>query len=70
MKNLERCRKQSKTSYRDPDSEETLEVFHAATDYEMFCDNITGRRFETVDDHTKFIKNGGCNKLINALAKV
>ncbi len=70
MKNLERCRKQAKTSYRDPDSEETLEAFYTATDYEILCNKITGRHFETVDNHTEFIKNGGCNELINALAKV
>jgi hypothetical protein len=45
-----------------------LKSFNDSTGSEMLCQKITGRRFETVDEHTEFIKNGGCDKLINALA--
>ena len=70
MKNLDRCRKNEKTTYRDPDSAQRLETFYAATDYQMLCSKISGKCFKSVDDHTDFIKNGGCNKLINVLAQL
>jgi len=70
MKNLDRCRKNEKTSYKDPEADETIEKFYAATDYEILCDKITGCNFKTVEDHTEFIKNGGCDKLINTLAQL
>ena len=70
MENLDRCKKSEKSSYKDPDSDENLEKFYAATDFEIRCDKITGRTFKTVEDHTEFIKNGGCDKLINTLSQL
>ncbi|MFC2134165.1 C-GCAxxG-C-C family (seleno)protein [Bacteroidota bacterium] len=70
MKNLEKCRKSEKTTYRDPDSEETLKTFYEASDYKMLCSEITDKRFNTIDEHTNFIKNGGCAKLIDELAQI
>lgn len=70
MKNLERCKENEKTSYKDPNSEATLETFYKETDYEMRCDKIIGKSFESLDDHTAYIKNGGCEKLINTLSKI
>jgi len=37
---------------------------------EMSCRKITGRSFETVNDHAAFIEKGGCAELIDALVKV
>jgi len=70
MKSLDRCRKSEKTSYKDPNSDEYFEKFYASTDYEIACDKITGRTFKTVKDHTEYIKNGGCDKLMNALSQL
>ncbi|MCK5458234.1 MAG: C_GCAxxG_C_C family protein, partial [Melioribacteraceae bacterium] len=70
MKSLDRCRKSEKTSYKDLNSDIYFEKFYASTDYEIACDKITGRTFKTVEDHTEYIKNGGCDKLINALAQL
>jgi len=55
-------------SLKNPELEEILKVFHQVTDYEMLCQDITGRTFNTVEEHSKFIKDGGCEKIINALA--
>jgi hypothetical protein len=44
-------------------------TFCEATDSEMLCHKICGQRFETSDDHTEFIKDGGCDKLIDVLAR-
>ena len=70
IKSLDRCRKSEKTSYKDPNSDIYFEKFYASTDYEIACDKITGRTFKTVEDHTEHIKNGGCDKLMNALVQL
>lgn len=57
-----------KSSLSDPDSERIIKKFYEATDYKMECYEICGKRFNTIDEHTEFIKNGGCKKLINVLA--
>lgn len=70
MKNLDKCKKSEKTSYKDPDTEENLEKFYSATNYEIKCDKIAGKTFTDISDHTEFIKNDGCKKLIDELAKL
>ena len=57
-----------KSSLSDPDTEKIINRFYEETDYEMACHKICGKRFETIDEHTEFIKNGGCKKLIDVLA--
>jgi hypothetical protein len=57
-----------KSSLSDPDSERIIKKFYDETDYKMECHKICGKRFNTIDEHTEFIKNGGCEKLINVLA--
>jgi hypothetical protein len=43
--------------------------FYSATHSEILCHKICGRYFESIDDHSEFVKNGGCCKLINVLAR-
>jgi hypothetical protein len=57
-----------KSASFDPGSDLTLKAFYEETDYEMQCEKICGQQFQTVEEHTEFIKNGGCKKLINVLA--
>jgi hypothetical protein len=57
-----------KSSLSDPESEKILKAFHEVTGYEMECSKICGQRFKTIDEHTEFIKSGGCDKLIQILA--
>jgi len=47
----------------------TLNAFFKVTDSEMLCSKICGKRFNTIEEHTAFIKKGGCSELIDALAK-
>lgn len=62
-------KKQSgKSANYDPAKDPTLNAFYEETDYEMQCDKICGQRFETVQEHAEFLKNGGCKKLIDVLA--
>ena len=53
----------------NPKAEKTLAAFFDVTDYEFLCDKISGQSFKTIDEHTEFIKNGGCEKLIDTLAQ-
>lgn len=58
-----------KASFSDPKMDKILNKFYEATDYEMECHKICGQTFKTIDEHTEFIKNGGCEKLISVLAQ-
>ncbi len=57
-----------KSAAIDPGRDLTLKAFYEETDYEIQCEKICGQRFNTLDEHTKFVKNGGCRKLIQVLA--
>jgi putative redox-active protein with C_GCAxxG_C_C motif len=54
----------------DPDTENIIKAFYEETNYEVECHKICGKRFDSIDDHTEFIKNGGCKKLIYTLSKI
>ena len=59
-----------KSGFSDPDTEKVIEIFYEATDYEMECQKICGKRFTSLDEHTEFIQSGGCNTLIKVLAQL
>jgi hypothetical protein len=47
----------------------TLKAFDDAMGSAMLCQQITGRRFSSVAEHTEFIQDGGCDILIDLLAR-
>jgi hypothetical protein len=72
MKTLAWCREHpGKTPpfFDNPGLKSTLQAFDDATGHEMPCQKITGRRFTSVADHTEFMKNGGCETLLDLLAR-
>jgi hypothetical protein len=70
MNTLSWCRKQTgKPAYRNPNAKNTLNAFLGAADSKILCHKITGQRFKTINDHTEFMKNGGCDELINGLTR-
>ncbi len=70
MNTLAWCRKNpGKSGYGNPNSEKILNAFYGATGSEILCHKITGQYFKTINEHSEFIKNGGCNKLISVLAR-
>jgi len=70
MNTLARVKKQTVIpAFSNPITEKILKAFYDATDYAILCNKISGECFKTIDDHTEFIKNGGCDKLINILAR-
>ncbi len=71
MNTLAWCRKYpGKSGYSNPDSKEIVKAFNSETGSEFLCHKISGRCFNTIGDHTEFVKNGGCKKLINVLARL
>jgi hypothetical protein len=58
-----------KYSLSDPVAGKIIKKFHEAAGSEMECHKIAGKRFKTINEHAEFIKNGGCDKLIQALAR-
>ena len=59
----------SKMEFKDPKAMEMIEkAFLPNSDYEFECSDIVGRKFENIEDHAKFIREGGCSKIIEALA--
>ena len=56
-----------KSSYSHPLAKKTLEAFRTATDNEMLCQKITGRSFQTIEEHTEYVQQGGCEKLMDVL---
>jgi len=58
-----------KISFKDPKALDLIDRFLKFTDYKFECSEIVGRKFENIDDHAGYIKNGGCEKLIDLLAQ-
>jgi hypothetical protein len=54
--------------YKNPKIEATIERFLAVSNYELECAKIAGRKFESTEDHAKYIQAGGCAKIIEALS--
>lgn len=70
MKSLIWCReKQYKSPIKNPYSKKILATFYQATGSKILCSEITGNDFKNMEEHTKYIKYGGCTKLIETLAK-
>jgi hypothetical protein len=70
MKTLAHCKKHpGNAPYPNVEANKILDTFQECTGNEFRCDKICGRRFNTIGDHTEFIKNGGCKNLIDVLAK-
>jgi len=55
--------------FNNPDTKNILKEFYGATAAKILCHEITGKHFKTIGEHTEFIKNNGCDKLINVLAQ-
>jgi len=70
MKSLEALKKSGKVSYSDPQFLQIVEEFLKETDYEFLCENICGKKFQSIEDHSHYMENGGCSELLNKLSKI
>ncbi len=71
MDSLAWCRKnpgKSAFEYGRESSSKILEVFNKTTRKEILCKEITGKSFTSIRDHSDFIRDGGCEVIINALS--
>lgn len=57
-----------KSAWSNSDAKKTLKRFLAETNSEMLCHKICGQTFNTIEEHSAFVKNGGCSKLIDLLS--
>jgi len=55
--------------FNNQDVKSLLRAFYIQTDSEMLCRKICGKQFLSIDDHSEYIRGGGCSKIIEALAK-
>ncbi len=46
-----------------------IDRFLKKSDYTFECEEIVGRKFENVEDHSQHLRAGGCAKIIDELAK-
>ena len=58
-----------KYTLSNPVIEKIMNKFYEASDYKMECKEICGRCFKTIDEHSEYIKTGGCSKILTALAQ-
>ena len=56
--------------FNNEDVKKIVRAFYMQTDSEMLCGKICGKHIKTIDEHTEYIRSGGCEKLIDALAKI
>jgi hypothetical protein len=57
-----------KISFSDPRALDVIDRFIKCTDFKFECSEIVGRRFENIDDHAGYLREGGCSEIIEVLA--
>jgi hypothetical protein len=55
-------------AFNSPIAQAALERFLESAGYEFECSKIVGRKFENAVDHACYLRDGGCSKIIEALA--
>jgi len=45
-----------------------IDKFIRSTNFEFECSEIVGRKFESIDDHVGYLRDGGCAEIIEVLA--
>jgi len=59
---------QTQAMFENPDAKKLISAFYIQTDSEVLCSKICNKKFKTIDEHSKYVKNGGCKNIIEALA--
>jgi hypothetical protein len=57
-------------NFKSQEAGDVINKFLKCTDYEFECSKIVGRKFKDVDDHANYLHEGGCSKIIDALATI
>ena len=69
LKSVKWAEENEKSPYSNPEAERTLENFMEYTEGEIVCKELCGRSFKSVEEHSKFIAEGGCEEILNILAE-
>ena len=51
-----------------PETMDTIDRFVESTEIKFECSEIVGRRFTDAGDHAAYLRDGGCSRIIEALA--
>ncbi len=70
LRGLDTLEQGGKLSFDLGASSPEMEQFLASADYEFECANIVGHKFADVADHAQYVREGGCAKIIEALARI
>ncbi len=54
--------------FKTPEALDAIERFIKCTGHEFECSEIVGRKFESVGDHARYLRDGGCSAIIEVLA--
>lgn len=54
--------------FDNPEYTAVIDRFVEYSDCEFECYEIVGRKFESIDDHATYLREGGCSEIIEALA--
>lgn len=57
-----------KIKFKSPGAIAAIDRFMKCTDFKFECSEIVGQRFENIDDHAGYLRDGGCSKIIEVLA--
>lgn len=57
-----------KTSYNNPYAKNVLKKFLDASGSKILCRDLCGREFKSLDEHTRFINDGGCRRMMEILS--
>jgi hypothetical protein len=58
-----------KIKFKSPKALEVIDRFLKCSDYEFECSEIVGRMFKNINDHAGYLRDGGCSKIIEVLAR-
>jgi hypothetical protein len=51
-----------------PEALDTIGRLPKGTGHELECAEIAGRKFESIGDHAGYLRDGGCARVLDALA--
>jgi hypothetical protein len=54
-------------TYMHPDAKTVMDKFYEESDYKILCSEICSREFDSLEEHSDYIDNGGCDKIIEKL---
>ncbi len=57
------------TTFKIPEGQKVLKAFLKETNSEVLCHKLCRKKFGSVEEHSEFVKNGGCENIIRALAE-